>query len=212
MPLHKSLKIKAVILDWGGVCCSGGEIFASSALQNYLNLTPEQITTKIQSVYHSYYQGQLSQDQFWQAATDRLNLPPLPEFNPASLSQAYLNSYTLYPEILTIVKKIRPQYQTALLSNLTPEMRDYIIKKHSLKEYFSEMVFSCDKEISTLKPSPKPFTFIVSKLNLAPSDCLFIDDSLNNINSANTLGFKTLLFTHRQKLRRFLLNLINYKF
>lgn len=187
-------KIKAVIFDWGGVCCQEGEPFASSALQKILSINPEEIADQVRSIYNDYYQGKYDRETFWRAVMAHFQLPVSAEINPAALGDAYLNSYRLYPEVLETTKKLQKNYQVALLSNLTPEMRDYIRLRHEVKKYFNPEVYSCDNDVRAMKPESEPYLITLKKLNRSPEQCLFIDNSMKNIQAAKNLGLQTILF------------------
>lgn len=192
-------KIKAIIFDWGGVCCQEGEPFASLPLQNILQMSPEQISDCSHSIYNDYYTGKYSSETFWRKIMSFLNLTETAEINPAQLSQAYLNSYNLYPQILKAASRLKNNYQIGLLSNLTPEMRDKIIKKHQLNNIFSVQVYSCDSDVAALKPARKPYQIICRKLKVKPENCLFIDNSPKNIEVAKEMGMQVILFSDQKK-------------
>ncbi len=193
---------KAVIFDWGGVCCSEGEPFASDALQKRLSLNPDQIAEKVRSIYNGYYLGKYTNDFFWREIMRFFNLKENSEINPRSLSEAYLNSYSIYPDVMGAILKLRKKYKVGLLSNLTPEMRDRIKEKHDLKKYFDAEVFSCDEDVAVMKPDSKPYEVISERLGVPMQKCLFIDNSLKNIDAAKRLGMKTTLFSNKEKFLR----------
>jgi 2-haloacid dehalogenase len=49
-------------------------------------------------------------------------------------------------------------------------------------------------EENTRKPYKEIYELIIARYNLNPTETLFIDDNLRNINAANELGFKTIHF------------------
>ncbi len=200
--------LKAIIFDWGGVCCRSGEPFASPALQKELNMTPAEIESGAQDINDAYYLGDYDCNSFWLAIIQRYNLKQNSEINPQKLSNAYLNSYEAYDDVLAYILSLGKNYRIGLLSKLAPEMRDYIKKRHQLDKYFEVQVFSCDKDVHSSKPDAKSFLKILEKMQLKPQDCLFIDDSLKNILAARTLGFKTLLFENRKQFFNDIKNLI----
>ena len=199
--------IKAVIFDWGGVCCSEGEPFASKALQRILSLSPEQIAEKAGDIYSCYYIGKYSSDFFWREIMSFFNLKENLEINLHSLSEAYFNSYHIYPDVMDIILKLRKKYKIGLLSNLIPEMRNRIKEKHDLERYFDAEVFSCDEDVAAMKPDSKPYKAISDKLGVPMKKCLFIDNSLKNIDAAKRLGMKTILFSNKEA---FLKDIINF--
>jgi len=190
-------KIKAVIFDWGGVCCREGEPFASKALQKSLSMNPEQIAEKVRDIYIGYYIGKYDRDSFWRAIMEYFDLKETAKINPAALSDAYLNSYSIYQDVLDVALQLKKKYQVALLSNLTPQMRNHIRLTHQTKKYFKPEVYSCDADVKSMKPDPRPFRVILKKMGLPAKDCLFIDNSLKNIQTAQKLGFHTILFENR---------------
>lgn len=200
MVLDKN-QIKAIIFDWGGVCCKEGEPFASLDLQYTLNMNPDQIAENAREIYNGYYVGKYGRDSFWQAIIRHFGLKENEKINPIVLSNAYLSSYEIYLEIFDVIKKLRSKYKVGLLSNLTPEMRDHVRVKHKLADYFESEVYSCDSEVESMKPESKSYEIILKKLNALPQESLFIDNSSKNIKAAEELGFKTILF---QDVQRFL--------
>ena len=191
-------KIKAIIFDWGGVCCAEGEPFASKALQKVLNMTLEEIAGSAK-FYVNYYVGKYNYLTFWRTIIKHFKLKENKKINPQALSLAYLASYKIYPEIMKKALALGKKYRVCLLSNLTPEMRDFIVKKHKTAKYFSPQVFSCDNNLRSVKPCYKPFRFILKKIKLLPEQCLFIYNSMKNIKAADELGFQTIFFKNQKQ-------------
>lgn len=193
-------KIKAVIFDWGGVCCAEGEPFASLDLQYTLNMTPDEIADKARQIYNNYYTGTYDKQAFWGEIIKHFGLVHAEKINPDSLSAAYLQSYSVYPEVLSAAKKLGDRYRVALLSNLTPEMRDHIVHTHGLENIFSVMVFSCDPDLRDMKPNARPYMMVSEKIQVPPQECLFIDNSVKNTEAAEALGMQTILFSSVEQL------------
>ncbi len=189
--------IKAIIFDWGGVCCREGEPFASSALQESLQLTPDEITEKVRSIHKDYYIGKHSRDSFWTAIINFFGLTEDAEINPVALSNAYLNSYEVYPDVLDLILQLQSKYKIGLLSDLTPEMRGQIRAKHDLGKIFHVEVYSCDKDVQAKKPDIEMYQTILEKMGFLPEECLFIDNVQYNIQAADKIGMKVLLFKDR---------------
>lgn len=191
--------MKAIIFDWGGVCCKEGEPFASPALQAALSATPDEITKQALPIYSGYYLGAYDGAGFWRAIMRHFALNETSEINPSALSEAYLRSYEIYPDMLEFISRVKERYFIALLSNLTPEMRDEIRGKHGLDGYFHAQMYSCDADVRAKKPDPAIFRVFFEKTNLAPEACLFVDNSKENIQAAASVGMKTLLFKNREQ-------------
>ena len=190
--------IKAIIFDWGGVCCAEGEPYASLELQKNLQKTPDEIQAEMKDVYCDFYRGKYTNEEFWNKVLDHFGLEETDTVNSKSLGGAYLNSYTLWQDVLDIAKQLQTKYKVGLLSDLTPIMRDHIRQSHNVAEYFSVEVYSCDKDVCVRKTDgPEIFNIIVKKLGVLPQECLFIDNSKDKIESGKRAGLNTLWFQNR---------------
>ncbi|KKU13873.1 MAG: Haloacid dehalogenase superfamily, subfamily IA, variant 3 with third motif having DD or ED [Candidatus Magasanikbacteria bacterium GW2011_GWC2_45_8] len=192
--IQDATKIKAVIFDWGGVCCREGEPFASFDLQYALQMNPNQLAEKAREIYDGYYIGKYTSDSFWRTIMTHFGLMENEKINPLVLSGSYLASYEVYPEVFAIISKLRSKYKIGLLSNLTPEMRDHIRPKHETVKYFDVEVYSCDDDVKSKKPMALPYQIVLEKMKVAAKNALFIDNSFKNIEVAENLGLQTIFF------------------
>lgn len=91
-------------------------------------------------------------------------------------------------EIKDVVKSIKEkEYNLYILSNTSKEVVEYF-KDNSIFDYFDGFVLSY--KINMLKPYESIFKYTLDKFNLIPSECLFIDDRKDNVETANRLGIK----------------------
>jgi glucose-1-phosphatase len=99
-------------------------------------------------------------------------------------------------ESIEEVKRLRKNYKIFLLSNTNS------IHLQSFNKTYEETVGGnfidlFDKgylshEIGHRKPDPEAYEFVLNENNLKPSEVLFIDDSIQNIEAADKLGLKTI--------------------
>lgn len=59
-------------------------------------------------------------------------------------------------------------------------------------------IFSCD--VKVIKPASDIYTKLLEKYDLAPEECIFIDDHYDNIAMARKCGMKGILFESREQL------------
>lgn len=89
--------------------------------------------------------------------------------------------------------------KTYMLSNTNDEHVRYIIEKcfsndrHEMERYFDRLFFS--NEMHLAKPSPEIFIEMIRQTGINPSEAIFIDDLQQNLDTAASLGFNTLLST-----------------
>jgi len=98
-----------------------------------------------------------------------------------------LNTMELLPKIKAAGHKLY------YLSNITFDVRDYIVETYDVFKLFEGGIFSCDDRI--IKPNPEIYQLLLKRYNLNASECIFFDDLEKNIAAAEKEGIKSVLFT-----------------
>lgn len=98
-----------------------------------------------------------------------------------------------------ILKRLKQAgYPVYGLSNWSAETFPHMRERHDFFDLFNDMVIS--GEVGHVKPEPQIFQILLDKIGKRAEECLFIDDSLANIQQAQELGFATILFQSPQQL------------
>jgi len=100
-----------------------------------------------------------------------------------------------------------PSLQTLALTNWSAETFPIAQERFSFLSLFDGIVVSGVEKVK--KPDPKIFEIMIERFALNPKACLFIDDNLHNIQTANNLGFKTVHFTQGTSLHHNLPTTLN---
>ncbi|MBP3879738.1 MAG: HAD family phosphatase, partial [Lachnospiraceae bacterium] len=96
------------------------------------------------------------------------------------------------PGAKDFVKEVRNAgYDLYVLSNAAPVFYDYFPKEYPL-EIFDDVVVSCD--VHKVKPDPAIYLHLLRTNELRSQECLFIDDSPENVETAKDLGMKAMVF------------------
>ncbi|MEK6647286.1 MAG: HAD family hydrolase [Candidatus Firestonebacteria bacterium] len=203
MSIKNKNKIKAVIFDWGGVCCSEGEPFASKAFQNKVGKHPNDICKDVMGLYLDFYRGKYTPDEFYRKILRYYNFEETALLNPETMTRAYIDSTEIWHDVLEMAKKLQNKYKVSLLSDLTPVMRDYIHKVADIVYYFPIEMYSCDEGVGMVKgDGPAIFKLMLERMGVAAPDALFIDNSKNKIKIADGIGLQTMLFENRNQFFR----------
>jgi len=102
-------------------------------------------------------------------------------------------------KLLNALKK--GNFRLGLASSAPKENIDLVLNELNLKDIFNYVVFG--QEVSESKPSPQIYLLAAEKLEVAPNDCMVIEDSPSGVKAAKTAGMKCLAITNthsRQKL------------
>jgi HAD superfamily hydrolase (TIGR01509 family) len=87
------------------------------------------------------------------------------------------------------LSELSKKYKLCVLSNHIPQILDYVIKECNLEKYFKEIIVSCN---NLQKPQKEFFELALKKMNVSPKESVFIDDKLENIETAKQMGFVTI--------------------
>ena len=96
---------------------------------------------------------------------------------------------------INILKNLKDKFSIFLLSNTNSIHIDYIVRKIGVGKYdefynlFDKVYYS--HEVKLRKPDPNIFKLVINENNLKIKNTLFIDDSIQHINSAKKLGLQT---------------------
>lgn len=104
---------------------------------------------------------------------------------------------------IELMKRLKKAgYPVYGLSNWSLETFPYVRQKYNFFELLDDIIIS--GEVGSVKPEPEIFEITLGRIGRPAHECLFIDDSLQNINQARSMGFVTVHFKSAQQLARVL--------
>lgn len=128
--------------------------------------------------------GELSSDEF-------LTLLGYPD--PAETMRDYLTNFLTFDrEFLWFAGRNYRQFDFVLLSNDVIEWSKYLFELHGLQKYFKDSIIS--GEVHMRKPENRIFSYAVKHLHCVPQECIFVDNSVQNLIAAQEAGINTILF------------------
>lgn len=105
-------------------------------------------------------------------------------------------------ENVNLIKPLKKRYKLYGLTNWSAETLPIAMDKYSFFKDLDGIVVSGDEKI--VKPDPKLYEILLNRYNIDAESSLFIDDNLDNIKTADKMGFKTLHFTEKVNLEKLL--------
>lgn len=113
--------------------------------------------------------------------------------DPADAKKDYIeNHLTLDNGFKQFADSFRDKYDLALLSNDVLAWSEYIRSYHDIDRYFREAVISANTGYR--KPDIRIYETALRRLGVPACDCIFIDNSVQNLVSAQIAGMDTILF------------------
>jgi len=102
-------------------------------------------------------------------------------------------------ESVNILKKLKSKnYKLIALTNWSFETFPVAIRRFNFLKLFDGIVVS--GKIKMLKPFKNIYNYTINKYKLSPSECVFIDDRVSNVQGAINCGIKGIHFQSSKQL------------
>jgi putative hydrolase of the HAD superfamily len=188
-------QIKNIVFDLGGVLLDidyqrSVEAFEKLGIEHFEKMFSQYHASEL---FEKLERGEVSNADFYAAIKKRIR-PGVTEEEIEAACNALILDFRI--KSLEFLEKLAATYKLYLLSNTNSIHAKFFKKlftsktgKPTLDIYFTKAWYS--NEIGLRKPGPEIFEFILQEGDLKASETLFIDDTLDNIETAQKLGFKT---------------------
>ncbi|HEY9401928.1 MAG TPA: HAD family phosphatase [Pyrinomonadaceae bacterium] len=200
--------IKAILFDFNGVVIDDEPLQLKAA---QAALKAEGITLTDEDYYNSLGMDDVT---FFRAAFARAGREHTGEgFDRVLAESARLHreliaeELPLFPGVVTFVKSLARRYPLAVVSMARRESIEYVLERAGLAKAFAVVVSA--EDVTACKPDPACVNRALEKLNearrgsgdnsagqLAPAECLVIEDAPPGIEAARAAGMRTLGVTN----------------
>ncbi|MCM1530700.1 MAG: HAD family phosphatase [Bacteroides sp.] len=202
--MNKDNSIQAVVFDLGNVIARVDFERPFAGMGCFLNAPLSPASQKeLMAKVAGYERGEVKNHDFLVFMQDlaRRENPLLPAGVPAleTLRDIWNSMISgLPPENLQCIRRVKDHYTTCLLSNTNELHIDYVNRLQTsfeggFESLFSKIYLSCRMGLS--KPDPEIYRAMVRDLGIPAQRCLFIDDRVENIESARAQGLKGILLS-----------------
>lgn len=101
-----------------------------------------------------------------------------------------MKNYVSYPNVAEILETLSKTHKLGVISNTWPSIEQQL-QSLGIINYFSVNTYSCF--VGTFKPDKRMYIDAVEKMGFSAEDTVFIDDRLQNLESAAELGITPIL-------------------
>lgn len=195
-----SRPFRAVIFDIGRVLVRLDIARSLTGLARGISRSPDEIWSAIQTDprWQDWQEGRIAPHDWHLHLTRRLGSPlTFDEFRDAwnrSLDPQPLQSDDLF-------KSLARNKRLALLSNTDPIHVAHLESTYSFFQYFppAARIYSCSVRAS--KPSPVIFQAALKAVKAQAAETVFIDDILEYVEAARSLGLRSIQYLNSEQLR-----------
>ncbi len=111
------------------------------------------------------------------------------------------------PDINQYMKELKEKgYHLYVLSNISKDSADYLKKTQSFFSLIDGSILSYEYKI--IKPDIRIYKKLFETYQLEPSTCIFLDDRKENIDMANKLGMKGIVYHDLKKAQNMISSII----
>lgn len=203
--MKSNLQIRNVIFDFGGVILDIDPQQINIALERigYMNHQCLNAPEFQEEIINKFERGILTPEVFRQKVRDYLGF----YIEQQEIDDIWNSMLLDIPkERIRVLEQAKNNYQIYLLSNSNEIHYDVYVRDLQLRfgyrdfdHLFHKSYFSFDLHMS--KPNPEIFEFVMYQHQLNPKETLFIDDTLQHIEAAKKLGFRTYQLVKPERVR-----------
>lgn len=183
-------KIRAVFFDFGGVIARTEYQAPRAHLAERLNLEYDDLVRLVfeSETSRTASVGAIRADEHWAAVMRRLK-------RPASEAKAIRDEFfagdVVDRALVDFIHSLRPRFKTGLISNAWDDLREWLLRE-KIAEAFDHIVISA--EVGMVKPKAEIYLLALKQLDVSPSEAVFVDDFLENVEGARAVGMSAIHF------------------
>jgi epoxide hydrolase-like predicted phosphatase len=189
--------IQAIVFDIGGVLIRTEDHAPRRQLEEQLGLAPgaaEYILLNSADGLRTQ-RGEFSEEENWHRIQRELNLS---DANLARFRREFWAGDKLDEALVDYIRRLHRRYQTAIISNAMPGLMTLVTGKYPMADAFDVIVGSGDVKVT--KPDPAIYHLTLARLGRLPTEAIFIDDSLPNVEGARAVGMHAIHYTRDMDL------------
>ncbi len=194
--------LKAIIFDFGGVLYKLPDRSRMRRWQKLLNLKDEEALTALiaqpneLALMMDVLTGRVPEEEMWAGLAKRFHIRPelMNRIRRASMSKRQLNR-----ELADYLSSLRGRFTTVILSNAGTASRAMFSDVYGLDKISDLMVISAEEGVA--KPDEKIYQITLDRLGIEPQEALFLDDMIENVESARSLGMHAVHFENNEQAK-----------
>lgn len=198
--------ITTIAFDFGGVLARKIEDEYLCHMAHAAGADPERFIPALWEHRDKYDAGELDAPSYWREVMENSGVgigsaEAVAETVTTLIHLDALGWGTIQPSMVRWLTTLRSSgYGRIIISNMSVEMRGYLIRETSLMRYFDDIIIS--GEIGINKPDERIFKAASERVGTPLEQMLFIDDLAPNVAGARAAGMQALQFTDPAALAR----------
>lgn len=187
--------ISTIFFDFFGVIVDIHKIDEIGDRAKVYWMTKEEISPYIKPHLRKFNRWEINTHEFRKYLSTDLN-KPIPQYEEELFVNTIKNKVFLYPEMINLIKTLRKKWIKCIVLSDVYEPDEEFVKKQWRYNYFDDKILSSEVWLSKLDDmenhTSKIFEYALKKYNLESSEVLFVDDMIENCQSAQRIWIETI--------------------
>lgn len=186
--------IKRIFFDVDGVLTTDktGSVATSKYFAKKLGLNFQEVFEYKKKFDGDTDSGKISDFDVWKRTCEKFNV----EFNPDSLHEAFLST-PIDEKMVQYAMQLKNKYSVGIITDNSINRMNAIAQKNNWPNIFDIIVISQD--VKCTKKGTKIFEIATQRANVKPKECIFIDNSQRNVDSAQKAGVVGVYFDDEKR-------------
>lgn len=176
-------EIEAIVVDFFGVICPD---LTDEWLKDSMGAKGKIDRASIKAIDDKANLDKISAQEYYSELAD------ITGSQPQQVEGYFNKKIVINTELLSVLEALKNQYKIIMLSNSNSTMLRNILDHYSLSSYFDDIIIS--GEVGYIKPQTEIYQLVLDRLSLRPLQVIYIDDRLQNIEAAEKIGIKGILY------------------
>ncbi len=168
-----------------------------SRYYEYLSLISGTKFSEVVALLHKLekrsYAGKMGIKEFTESVSARLGIKK----SEVRWLQFVRENAVVDKEVVNLALEMRKKYRIGIITNADRSRYMYVTRHLGKQMHISEFdrIFaSC--YLGMMKPSKQIFQYVVKQMKVMPDEAIFIDDHIENVEGAEAIGIKGILFNN----------------
>lgn len=198
--------IKAIIFDAGGVLFNSAETLFKGPIEYITKVTdePQELVDKAyRETLIECESRKVRKKELWDRVSKKLGREiPFAGQNP--IGEGF-KRFKRNEDVFSLIDQLKLKYKLAIVSNANA-VEARTVQALSIYKQFDVVVLSY--KIGARKPHPRIYQTALNRLQVKPDEIVFIDNASENVDEANKLGMKGIVYEDFDQLKQDLKKLV----
>ncbi|MBL7059304.1 HAD hydrolase-like protein [Candidatus Pacearchaeota archaeon] len=186
--------MKVILFDIGGVICEDIEKHMMKSISEEYKIDYSLVMEVRGKWWDLYACNKISEEEYWKGFLKDVGIE---DDYSKFVNLPYKKYIKLKESMLPLLEKLSKKYKLFIVSDHSINWWNFANEKFKISQYFEEEFFSFNYK--SLKSEGKLFEEILKKVK--KEDCLFIDNSRENLKVAEKFGIEGVYFENVEELR-----------